>query len=432
MDEFFDQLKQNLESRPSPAYKSGSWERMEQKLRQAQRRDRALLPWWWIAAGVVLLLALGAGNIIQAGQLSKAREQLGSEQQTENLRVDTIYRERIVVQRDTILIDRESTWLEQTALANRAYESTNEQSNPRASTDDVAPELPARMDVPVTTLNMDQSGNSRDIMSDPTTDKQEGQLNTSNRSGNAVPEQRTIWAFGSLQGKGWTSLLLPKRDVPVHAPPFGQGIVVKKKRSLREFLRPDAFEVGAYLESNTTLLSDVVSQGGYGTGAELTLYFSPRWQVWAGYHYMQLRYRALQMGDDVGIPVVSSPLENFEFTETDVTIPAWQLNAGVTYQFRLDQYRPYLGIGISTSHILERALIYRFEDADLDLDLSIRYEIPGNEFAQEQLLMRAGLDYVIGRHWSLNIEGSYRTAVDSDSDRTLNILGIRSGLYYIF
>ncbi|MDX1408549.1 MAG: hypothetical protein R3330_10460, partial [Saprospiraceae bacterium] len=98
----------------------------------------------------------------------------------------------------------------------------------------------------------------------------------------------------------------------------------------------------------------------------------------------------------------------------------------------LGQYKPYVGAGIATSRVLERALIYRYEDEQRDLDLSLRYEIPGSEFANEQWLFRAGMDYAFGRHWSLNVEGNYRFGLQPSSPRTLRILGLRSGIYYIF
>ncbi|MDX1408699.1 MAG: hypothetical protein R3330_11215, partial [Saprospiraceae bacterium] len=312
MDEFFDQVKQNLEGREMPAPDPGAWQRMERKLKQAQQRRR-VAGWWWFAIAGALILALGAGNVILASQLSGTRKALKSRDQEPVRHTDTVFLERTLVRVDTVYLERPHTpAYNRGALAYRDDTSGSSEQAPSATSRSDAIAEPA--------TSLEEARAKAGIAS---------VVEHSDLTSNPVDREHTeISRLVQLNNR---LLALPGRSFPGATASGWRPIVRGRNQSLIDFLRPKAFEAGGYFESNTTFLRDVMAEDGYGVGAEFTLYFNRRWQVWVGYHYMQLRYRALQMGDALDIPVVNAPLEDFTFTETNVTIPAWQINAGMSY-----------------------------------------------------------------------------------------------------
>ena len=99
MDNFFDDLKNNLEHRPEPEFEESAWLAME-KTMQPNQKPKRVIGWWWLSS---LILALVMSNIWMYFQMKNANQLANTFQNsTIEIRRDTIFNSQTIYIRDTI------------------------------------------------------------------------------------------------------------------------------------------------------------------------------------------------------------------------------------------------------------------------------------------------------------------------------------------
>ena len=95
MDNFFDEIKDNLENRPQPEFEESAWLAMQNKMQEEDHPQRRAAGWWWLSWFVIPLLLSNGWMYVQMEKTEVLLHKM-------ELQRDTIYKTQIIYQTDTI------------------------------------------------------------------------------------------------------------------------------------------------------------------------------------------------------------------------------------------------------------------------------------------------------------------------------------------
>jgi hypothetical protein len=194
-------------------------------------------------------------------------------------------------------------------------------------------------------------------------------------------------------------------------------------------MRPKGFRLGLTAGWAYPFSEDLKSQGGFSTGLEAAVEFSPNIRMWASAAYSNVHFVADRMGDDIGIPVVVPPSDDFIFVEAETPQPSLEYGVGMQYVFNTSRkWKPFLGVGYGAVSILPYEVVYDFENQSLGVEWSLEKNVNRSEFLTNLLLLRAGFEYEISKNWHWQLRASYRAHFENTGFQSPDMLGIQGGL----
>jgi len=400
MEDFFRQFRTNWQNRPDPIFDEKDWEALQKNLdRQAPRRGLAVLPWWKF--GVPLVLFLAASNVAFFWEWKQSQQKLAAVEKQR----DTVWMTRIEYQTDTIFreqasLEKASWFLPQSLPGTFDYAGRPMFTMPLASN---------------LATNLEES-----------------------RSGNTVKKEVQSSAYWS----DLESLPIPfflsfaAKEPGLQTPAWVLLPASKHKKSLKQTLyalRPKAFAAGIEGGWAYPMQKGVQSQSGYSAGITASLGFSKNIWLWANAGYFNIHFRADRMGDDIGIPVVQAPSDDFSFQEAEASLPALQYGVGFDYHFQTaHRFKPLIGAGIGQISGIPYEITYDFVKASEGIEWSIDKQVTPQGRMPGFLLARTGFDYEIFRRWHWQMMASYRTSLNKTSRYFPQIWDLQTGLLYHF
>ena len=376
-----------MEGRSQPPFEEADWLELQKRLDRHDKRRPFLFAWWWLALPVLLLL-LGMNGAFFL-ELQKARQTISSVE----LRKDSVMHTRVIYIRDTIYRTRVvhewvSAPLERNDVANARQTAQAANENPL-----VASKEYIRENQPVTA--------------------------------NFMP----------LPLRG-TTVFHYRRPAPALPEAELEPPIVQQRKALRYYLydaRPKGFQLGCSGGWAYPSGMDLNLKPGYSAGLQAAVEFSPKLRMWVDATYFNTRLVSNRMGDDLGIPLVSPPSDDYVFLRAEKRQPAMQYSAGMQYLFRSKRtFKPFLGLGYGAVAGLPYDITYEFENSAIGLEWN--YDFPGKRSAalSDFLMLRAGFEYKLSTHWNWQMLAHYRSNLERAGSGPPDIFGIQSGLNYRF
>lgn len=408
MEDIFKQFRDHLESRPEPSFEEQDWLDLQKRLDRKRKKRLAGFAWQWLALPCLLLL-LGSNTLfyLELRQANQRIERL-------DLRQDTIVLTRVIYRTDTIYqtrVIRESS---------SEYIPVLTSASPGHPERNLLPEQP--------------------YFKGPATD---------NQASGQAPPTLPVMDSDRLKGPGHRGItecveqLPPALATPENRTPalLPVGISVelmaaKRKKTARYYLhemRPKEFRLGAQGGWCYPFSKNLTRQSGYSAGLQATTRFSPNLEMWLDAGYYKMRFETDSMYEGIGVPVVTPPSDEFTFIKAEVPVPFLQFSIGMQYLFRSGhKWKPFLGVGYGAVLLLPSEVIYEFQNTALGIEWNFDREINRREWQTDFLLLRAGFEYELARHWSWQLHANYRAGLGDSKLHSPPLLGLQGGLEYRF
>lgn len=421
MDDFFKQLKDNLENRAEPASEERDWQDLQKRLDQHEKKRPAGFAWWWWLALPLLLLLLGLNGAF-FWELRKANQKI----YTLEIQSDTIYKTQVIYQRDTIYKTRV---IRETVIAYRTIDLTSTTAyfgtkNGGLKTTDKEKKNAI--------ILKDITSESNGLNSITTPNVTSQSLDYSNYKG--IAENKMLLTdFDKIRKLDYDSLTIPSRDLPKMS---DEPVVKKSKKTLPQHLytlRPKAFQLGIHGGGTFPFSKEVKPIAGYSAGLQGIIEFSPSLQLWADATYVKTSFETDRIDATIGVPLVEPPSDDFTFLLAEVPQPSLQFSVGMQSFFNTKgKIQPFIGAGIGAVSLLPHEIIYEFKDQTLGIEWSIDKGVPRSETLANFWMARAGLAYKISEHLQGQFTGMYRGNWKGTKAQFPQVLGIQAGLNYRF
>lgn len=194
-------------------------------------------------------------------------------------------------------------------------------------------------------------------------------------------------------------------------------------------MRPKAFRLGLTGGWAYPFSEGLKSQGGFSAGAEAAVEFSPNLRLWGSATYHWVGLVTDRMGDDIGIPTVTPPSDDFVFLEAEAPQPSWEYGIGLQYSFNFSrQFKPFFGVGWGAVSLLPYEIVYDFENQALGVEWSLEKAVNRREFLTNLLLLRAGFESEFSPKWHWQLRASYRAGFEKTGFQTPDMFGVQAGL----
>lgn len=424
MKDFYEQFRENLENRPETDYQQNWWDRLEHDLNKEEQKRPKGGAWWWAAAAALLLLLLGT-NALFFMELQKSNERLASLE----MRTDTVYQTKIIYQTDTIYQTR--TISEKTVPPNTSFTTSipyykqqpYTKFNPNnfnflnKNAEAVLPDAPSSTSSLLAFHRQKKTGLGKDLASANLDSKALQQLGDFD-----------ILPVEILPLSRKRKEILPLIDMTYTA--------TKQRKTIGYYLfamRPKEFIIGVTAGRVFPFGKGLDEKTGYSLGLESAIAFSDRWQLWIDASYYDVKFEINRMDESLGVPVIEPPSDEFTFSKADVPQPFFQYAVGLQYFFNpKGKWKPFLGGAYVTTSLLSYDVTYDFTSEIQGVEWEFEKLVHRNGLGANFLLVRAGLDYEISKHWHLQTKVSYRSPWNDADINVLKLLNMQGGLYYRF
>jgi len=429
MEDFYKKFRDKVINRAEEPYEERLWERLREDL--VEKDESAVTPassnnWWKLAAiGLLLLFMIGSTAV-----LYRKMQHLNQQIQSNSAKRDTIVQVQTIHIRDTIY---------QTEIIYAPLVSERSVSSPTFLSSTL--DYPTKDNTRFTASPLFSKDQNFSISHLLNRKKNEFQ-NSNDRIVPVVINEETTkknllhhWdADLKIIAKSPINLLeTKKRSIASLAIPYEDHKQRKKLIHYVNSLKPTGIRLGALggmglLEEQA--LEEVTN---IGLGLEGNILFSDRLQLWINATYNRLNYESNQMGEQLGIPLVSPPSDDFVFNKAQASQPFLQYSIGSQYFFNIHKkLRPLIGLGFGAVQALPYDVAYEFEQAGTGLKWEIEEDYSQGDLLTEFLLARAGVEYQILKKWNWNFNATYRVSLNENQSNTLNLLNFQTGLYYQF
>lgn len=395
MEDFFKQFRQNLDNRPEPPFEERDWRDMEKRLDRANNKRPAGFAWWWAA---VPLLLLGSNVLLYDG-LRKANQRIA----TLEWQRDTVVLTNVVRITDTIFRAR----VERQTIVVHVREK------------EAPPFIDADAEMHV--------NHAKFLKNTPSEQLRNQKAGTGNQS---FAEELDLLETASL------SLARAEPERPEMPAVATDWVTKKRKKTFRRSLhamRPKGFQLGfsggwAYPFSNILEV-----QSGVAAGLQAMVEFSPNLQMWAEANWVRTRFETGRMGDDIGVPVVDAPSDDFQFVKAEAPQPSLQYSVGMQYLFRAHRkWKPAVGVGYGAVALLPYEVVYEFENKALGVEWNFDKPVNHSELLTDFLLLRLGLEHRLSTHWNGQLGVVWRTHLGKRSFYTSNMFSLQAGFRHRF
>lgn len=412
MEDFYKNIKDNLENRDEPSFDKRAWKDMKKRL------DKK--PWAGFGnAGWILPLALGLvflSNIFFFKKLNEANEKITKLEQ----RADTIYQAKYIYQYDTIYRQSvEKQYVVMTQPDIDFYPSPlfyNHQDSYSQSSNSLNSNQYSLTFAELKFLFEDEKGT---LAGEENIDSKEVSTYYGSpflSSNYALLENETGYAQ------------LSYLDHPAHQK--------KKKRPFQKLaadIQPIDFQFGVIGGFAFPQDVQVAETGGFGVGIHGAMTFYKNMRLWAEASYYKVEFKSNVMGEALGIPEIQQPDDEYYFVDASVHQPFYQYVFGLQYIFNVKKkWNPYFGVGYTFNSMRPYEVSYDFENDVDGLELSIEEKHNRNDLIMNMALFNAGVEAKLSKHFGFQLEGYYRWDGNKDGILVTDILGIRSKLVYNF
>lgn len=423
MDDFFKNIKDNLEDRQEPAFSEGAWRNMEKRLNKKPWRG---IPFFtWVLPFVLISLFLS--NLFFYKELNKANAKISQLE----FKTDTIFKTQCIYHYDTVFSNQVETKYIAVSSPVRAnvYRSTGY--------DFSIFELPLGSDwinrtrAPLTFSDLNDLFEGR-IQSYGQLVKSQ-QLSTVQND--ESPKSKLLQDFSFLPSKSsnleYSSNLVGLRNVaiPAEAKKF-------RKRPVRKFvenLRPNGFRLGINGGLAFPRGKDLAEPEGYFYGIRMEFPFSENLRLWTEVSYFKVNFKTDVVDEKIGIPAPQPPSDLFAFSEAKVVQPFIEYGLGFQYLFYAHKkWKPYLGLGYTAASILPYEIRYDFAHVSENSELSIDKDVQRDGFISNMLLLNGGVEAKLSKKIHFQLEGYYRWNGSNGGVLIPDILGLKTKLIYKF
>lgn len=429
MEEFYQQIKDNLNNRPPVSFEESAWEEMNQKLDQHSppQKKRGGGFWFWplLLGGAALALLLGSNAYLfyQVRQLSNASSETiyhrDTIYQTSILyQTDTVYQTKVIYQQTTIKsapVSKPNT----TTLFSNYFSSVLSPQGSYATT--LAPPAPPWQN---------QGLHAFAKWNNPLHHAPNKALDKSSADNERFPfapfsplPQAPIDPLADF----W-DLSFPEDIIPVE--PYRRK---RPGRALAQALKPRTLHAGLSTGFALAIRPKTAGQKSFNFSLEGALGFSSGMRLFANATFLQQNYKVDEMGDDIRVPVLMPPSDDFSLKYVEISGPALQYFAGLEYLFnRQQKWQPLLGLAYGASSVWNQEWKYEFEN-DTGTEFEEIQNFSTVQSLTDFLLFRAGTAYRLNDQFNLRLQGNYRYPYRQN--RTSNFSGFLSidgGVYYDF
>ena len=413
MDDFYKNIKDNLESREEPQFDERAWKDMKKRLNKKPWNGTPIFGWFW-----VLPLALGSlflSNIFFFKKLNEANEKISKLE----LKRDTIYETKYVYQYDTIYQQRvEKQYVVMTQPHFDFYPSQLAYFN---SSTNYSPQS--------NWVNSAQNSLTFAELKYLFDDENE----------NPLTENSTLNTPSALFASPFieSDITKLKNDSEYPMLTYLDPVYHKKKKrpfqKLAADIQPFDFQAGVLGGFAFPQHEQLAETKGYSVGIFGSMSFSNHIRMWGEGSYYKVEFKSNVMGESLGIPVIEVPDDNYEFNEASVHQPFLQYTLGLQYVFYpKNKWKPYFGVGYTFSSMLPYEVSYDFDHENDDLELSIEESIHRSETIMNMALITGGIEGKLSKRIGLKLEGYFRWNGNKEGLMVTNVYGIRSLLFYKF
>jgi len=449
MDDFYKKIKDNIKNRQEPKFREGAWTALEKRMQQENRLEqpnnksgstKRVLPFFaFLLLGSVLL---NGWFVVQY----QSAQNLNTRKHT--IQIDTIIKTNLIYQRDTIYLSGNATNTQTFKPSSKLDRQVN--SNNRSSyskdfklfsnfdTNFLQPDFfesigkyqhqgsastfhgnysSLLIDFPINKIGLQNRKDNNNIATD--------------RIQNAVVLSKYLETIPIKYLTYEVNTNISNQLEVVQ--PFAKEVRKKGLRYRMNQIRPKSINIGfnagvIFSEPKTFEL-----RKGFTSNIKADLVFSKNLRMFSEFGYLNSHYSRDEMGDDIGIPLTTSPNDDFDFVEAKVELPAFQYVVGLQYFFNTNRkIQPYLGLGFSGLSTLPYEVQYEFKNRADGLELLVDKEISQKYTINNQFIFEVGLEYPIKDNWSVQLNSFYRYGKKSTAFSPSNIFGLKSGLLYHF
>jgi len=418
MEDLFKQFRENLENRPEPAFEERDWQDMQARLERDGNKRPVVFGSWWFALPFALLLS--GGNIFFFWQWKAAERKIVQIE----IRHDTIFHTRVIHTSDTVFRTR--------VLRERVLDY-------QASIADPGMALPTKTGYESSQPSETGTAQSPPILRqypDDVRSAQDGWANlppNGEKIENGRPKvlNTTILPIETIQALRFKHRYQKRAESIVFIPAKRQ----KKALLTRIYeARPISFQLGVSGGWVYPVGKSLDYQSGSSAAVQAAVEFSHRIRLWADVSYSKTYFLTDRMGNDLGVPVVEPPSDEYVFSRAEVPQPLWQYSAGLQYLFRPTQrLKPFVGLGYGMVSLLSYDVTYEFKHPGLGVEWDYDKTENGQGLMANFGLLHAGLEYQVSKKWNAQIRANYRAEFGKTSSlKPPDVLGIGGALNYRF
>jgi hypothetical protein len=409
-DKFYEQFKSNLENRPEPAYDGQLWRQLEKDLDREQDQKPKGIAWWWVAA---LLLPLLGSNLFVFCKFQETEKQLNNL----IIKADTIFQTTHIYHTDTI------------------YQTT-----------EVTQKIIRYLPTPQTAVVANNNFSSKARFKNPFTNQP---LRSSTLLNDLIRPKTGLGL--NQQIKNSSSALLADRNIELlpysllellsiesnNLKPNETKLELKnqKKTLVQKIygMRPKGFALGLEGGLARPVGDSFNKSEGYTVGINAQIRFSPKLRMWANTAYINTNFESSKMGEDIGIPVVNPPSDDFEFDIADVGQPILQYSVGMQYLWNATKkWKPFVGVGYGAVSLLPYEITYDFENENAGFEWSFEETINQRTLVTDFLLLQVGLEYELNENWYCQLKTGFSTNLKNSGIQSPQLVNLTTGLGYNF
>jgi Outer membrane protein beta-barrel domain len=444
MEDLFKQFRDNLENRPEPKLEERDWQDMQARLKLNARTRPTAFAWWWMVVPFMLLMT--GSNAFFFWQWKNAEQQVTSLR----LRHDTVFHTRVVYTTDTVyrtrvirerVVEYQNTYRpgRSNILAGAGELSVSENKKGLidkqiSKGEDLSTGQKVKIDLLHSKVqNVETSNNAAGIQSQH---RGNNDLTTISTKGELAKGKQPIQQYiKPLPIAGINEVKYPKKvlNLAYHGianPPK------KYKKSFADHLymaRPKGYQVGLSSGLAHPYARGVDFKSGYSIGGHGVVEFSPSLRLCADAAYFETLFLTDRMGDDIGVPMVAPPSDEYLFLQAEVPQPFFQYSLGMQYLFRSKhRIKPFVGLGLGAISLLPYDVIYEFKNTTLGVEWNLDQTIHRQGLITNFLVLPVGLEYGISRHWNAQVQATYRYNWKETGVRSPDMFGIQGVLNYRF
>ena len=425
MDNFFESLKQNLENRPEPEFRESAWKAMQKKLIDYEKKHSTTHNKWLWAPPLLMLFLLGSGFLnYYFYQQTQGKLNTPQKKITTVLHIDTVYQKKVIYITDTII-----QWQIEQHKSAPLTASPTQRNVFKIDENVFHPNLFALETKRKESTSTNLSYFTTRLLYHRYLAAQQDPPIIENIN-NTISKPVNKWdKFGIVSLKA-TDVMHPELPIKYNA----LKSLAKRKKTLRQMLYPmwpKQFIVGIKGGWILPVQKEINHSNAFSTGLELSAGFSDHLRLFAGFNFIKLNYHIDEMNESLGVPIIVSPGDDYEFLKAEVVQPKLQYTIGMQYLFNVkNKFQPFLGIGFSTAKTLPYELSYEFENDFNDLEAAIEKIIDGPIPLTNQLLFKTGWEYKLTNHWRWKLEGFYNNVLNEKEFYSPNLFGIQTGLLF--
>jgi len=402
MDDLFKQFRKSLEGRPEPKFDKLDWQNLEKQLGPQPEKRRMAFAWWWLAVPF-MLLSLGS-NVLFFNALQETQKKVFMLE----MRRDTVYLTKTVFQTDTVF----QTKLVRETIVRYLPPVFAASTSLKAEKPFEIPKDTALGQKNFTVAK--DGGNTPKSGSSPSEFLPPAAARLPLRWGK-LRFQR------SMEGPKGIALELVKKK---------RGRTIQQQLYL---MRPKDFQLAAKSGPAFPFSKGLERRSGYLLGIEASTGFSPNLRLWGEATWFNIRFLSRRMDENLGVPVIDAPTDDFTFLQAETRQPMIQYALGMQYIFRAKKHlRPSLGIGYGAVSVLPYDISYEFVDHTLGTEWNIDVPINHAALVKDFFLARASIEGKLNKRLSWQIGTAYRSILNERGFATPQIFELHGGLKFGF